>query len=719
MKTQITALGKLSLAIQQLPSQSQAKPEPAPVDHIIVIDISGSMYADLPKLRVQLKNKLSSLVALKDTVSILWFSGRGEYGLVVEQLEIHSVKDISSLHQAIDRYLKPIGLTGFKEPLQEVSALIDRLSAMRKNAVTSLFFMSDGYDNQWSDREILSVCKSLEPRLGNAAVVEFGWNCNRPLMAKMAEALGGNLLFSKDLAAYELTFEAEIGRGGATKKVPVQLASAPANGYAFALHDGSLLTFEPDADGVVLVPEGVKEIAYLTEAAGKPFSHKSSKSPLFWALLATLSQRMQSDTILDVLSVLGDVGLVATFSSCFSKEDYIRFQDEAMACAKLPQLRYADGYDANAVPKEDAYTVLQMLGDLAASDDNLFYPYHEAFSYQRIGAASVAREQGAKFTPANKGAGYPINGLVWSEDRPNVSLRVRIEGSVELPEDRPASLPAKVPSFIYRNYTVIRDGIVHTRKLPVSLTEETFTKLQANGLLSGEAWAPGKVFVLDFPKLPVINRRMVKGVTAEQTFATVLELELLAGAQKVFNDLQKRFAPKKSATFELLFGAEATEYLKGLGLTEYNGFNPPSTSVKSGDVYMARTLSISAKGLSSLPAVSAAEASLKAGKKLKVSEFVMSASILRVQAFLDSEIFKSAADKDALLATWVAAEAKAIVKRKRALTEQLAQSKFAVVVGHTWFTDMASLDDATREVELLGYGPVQVTAKLAEVAIET
>ena len=38
-------------------------------NHILVIDCSGSMYYDLPKIRQQLKNKLPSMVKESDTVS--------------------------------------------------------------------------------------------------------------------------------------------------------------------------------------------------------------------------------------------------------------------------------------------------------------------------------------------------------------------------------------------------------------------------------------------------------------------------------------------------------------------------------------------------------------------------------------------------------------------------------------------------------------------------
>jgi hypothetical protein len=711
--TSIVQLGAASLALQKLPVV--AKPVPAPVHHIISIDISGSMYSDLPELRTHLKNKLATLVGANDTVSIVWFSGRGQCGTLVEAMKVNGVADLSSLHTAIDRFLQPTGLTGFTEPLQEMEKIIGRLKAKASGHLINGLFMSDGYDNCGTERGILDVCARLEKLLDSVAVIEYGYYANRPLLTKMAETLGGKLVFSEDFPSYVAAFEGSFGAG--SKKVPVKLEHAASAGYVFALAGENLLTFTPNEDGIVSVPEGLADIAYFVSKKGKAFDHKKNSEALVFASLVPLAQRMDTNAVFSVLGALGDVALVNAFASAFSKEDYSRFQAEVLAVAADPAKRYSAGYDAAAVPKEDAYTVLEMLSDLTSDEQNLFYPYHSAFAYERIGAAREANDEEVRFHIGDKSKGYHINGLVYAEDRPNVSIRVKVDGYVKLPASRPVVLPETIDSFIYRNYTIIKDGILHTRKLPLSLAEATFAKLQANGLLAGETWAAGKVFVLEFPKVPVINRKMVKGTTAKDTFQAVVDLAFLKGAQKVFNDWRDRIAPKTSAKFVVLYGEVGTEYLKTAGVTDYNGFNPPSKTVKSGDFYMAKELKIAIKGLSSLPKVIDVENALDAKKKLKISEFVMTDAIKRLDAFMSSSMYTSAADGNALLGTWLEGEQKAIVAKTRELMEKLAQRKFSVVVGHIWFSDLASMDDTSLDINVPDYGPVTVTATLKDVEV--
>jgi hypothetical protein len=47
--THLVQMGAISLALKSLPVV--AKPVPAPIHHLIAIDISGSMYHDLPGSR--------------------------------------------------------------------------------------------------------------------------------------------------------------------------------------------------------------------------------------------------------------------------------------------------------------------------------------------------------------------------------------------------------------------------------------------------------------------------------------------------------------------------------------------------------------------------------------------------------------------------------------------------------------------------------------------
>jgi hypothetical protein len=160
------------------------------------------------------------------------------------------------------------------------------------------------------------------------------------------------------------------------------------------------------------------------------------------------------------------------------------------------------------------------------------------------------------------------------------------------------------------------------------------------------------------------------------------------------------------------------EYLKSVGVTDFNGFNPSSTKGEVTDHYIAKELKIAVKGLSSLPKVEDVETAIAAGKGLKIGQYVMKDALVKLDAFMGSDIYKNASDKNALIETWIVSEQQAAVAKTRELIVKMAQRKFAIIVGQVWFSDFASLDEDTLEIEMPGFGKVAVTASLKETEIE-
>ena len=79
------------------------KPVEQSVNHVFAVDVSGSMYDVLPKMRSHIKSKLALLVKPKDTVSIIYFSSKSQYGEVYKE-EIRNgsvVKTIKKYKEAV------------------------------------------------------------------------------------------------------------------------------------------------------------------------------------------------------------------------------------------------------------------------------------------------------------------------------------------------------------------------------------------------------------------------------------------------------------------------------------------------------------------------------------------------------------------------------------------------------------------------------------------
>ena len=213
------------------------------INHLIIVDVSGSMSYDLPEIRKNLKNKISNLVKENDTVSIIWFSGRNDAGILKEEVQVNSLKQLNDLNDAIDRFLKPIGLTAFAKPLELANDIIGRINKNNPNSVFSLIFMSDGYNNDIGWDSVVGALKQISPKLSSSVIVEYGWYADSRRLTEMSGILGGEKISCSGFEEYDVVVSKSFGKtlsGG--KKIVVEINDNYLYDFVFSIGtDGSVL----------------------------------------------------------------------------------------------------------------------------------------------------------------------------------------------------------------------------------------------------------------------------------------------------------------------------------------------------------------------------------------------------------------------------------------------------------------------------------------------
>ncbi len=791
----------LWLVRQGLDPVRGAKAVEVKTSHILVLDCSGSMSWDLPQMREQLKKRLPKLLKERDLLSIIWFSGKDQFGVLLEAEPVATLKDLADVNAAIDRWLKPICLTGFLQPLQEVSALVDRINKKHLGYAHALLFLSDGCDNQWNRQEILKATEETAGGLSSATFVEYGYYADRPLLTRMAEKAGGTLIFNEDFDRYAPTFEAAMQKtvSGAPRK-EVLLKGDPIEGFAYALSDGDLIAYGVEGDSVA-VSEDIDAIWYISpNSVGKPadFGFQTGPGPqtlgeiakyvasgetfqavamdpvlaAAYAAVSLYAQRMKPNVVYALLKALGDVDFISTFSGCFGKQKYSEFMDQAKEAAFSTDGRFTQGWDPKKVPNDDAFTILDLLRILNDDDENRLLLDSDDFAYSRIGRgtvdasvwqmeelqeqidveqdddklkelkdelAALKKTPPLKFVADKEPNGYPVNALTLNESRPNISVLVKKEGTIDLSKRLKKAehkkLPRKFPTYIHRNYAIVKDGLVNVKRLPVRMTKGTIMALKKAGfpmaailpnkgetleqtttrLKKAAQGRPVKI-VIDLRALPVINRQMVKDTSAEAVFKKTYEMMQAKAAQKVFNGVKKAEFPRESKGFKLVYGDEAATWLKDVGITDYNGFGPKVRQADARDYYMGKELKVKLKGLSSLPTLKVAQDKTASGKHTTGSA-LMAPSVKEVGTFKRSNAYKKAADQPQVFEAWLDGQLKASRGDARKLMFELAQIKFAVVVGQTWFTEFASLDANSLDIDVGGVKPLPCTVEMKEIRI--
>jgi len=747
----------LFLVDQKLSSATPKKVVETNTNHLLVFDCSGSMYGVLEDIRDQIKNKLPTMAKPGDTVSILWFSGRGQFGVLVEGHVLTNITDFSKLNATIDRWLRPVGLTGFKEPLESVLGVVQNLA---KNGFPfSLMFLTDGYDNQWREPEILDVCDKVGVHVQATTIVEFGFYCNRPLLTKMAERMGGSLIFSENFAEYEPTFDAVIQRrplGG--KKIAVEVEAPFALGDLVWSFDGNPIVYRIN-DGEVAVNEGLDRIVYLSETpvgTEKKFSKDGPAAMDVYVGMAVFAQRMNANIVMELLKASGDVRFIKQFTNCFGKQSYSTFQKDVLEAANEPSMRLNDGYDPKLVPPDDAFTVLDVLAILALDEKNLFYPKDPSFGYQRIGRKAEAADSrlteaeqkelaeltakakskadlakvterlteiiaskpvDLKFTADEENPGVPVLNLVTNSTRPNISVLVTLTGTVDLTPLyadeknaailKKAKVPVNFPTKIYRNFAIIADGIVNTKKLPVSLTKGSFDELVKQGLLPAGRHVEGKIYQIDLTHIPVVNRKMVQEASAKTLFENEYEAMRLKAGNKIINEALNRTGGGDHSTgIATIYGKEVADLLAANNVTD-RGYNQRVVLAEAVDTYIGRELTTKLAGLSSLPKTADVRKKLTDKKPLTISMNLINEWLPIIDKF-EAELPDETERRKVLQ--------EELVKNRdaqRALSRSSNEIKFAVVVGQVWFKEFDSLDQNSMAIKT-PFGEIECSATLSE-----
>lgn len=722
-----------------------------PLTHVVWIDCSGSMWDELPLIREQLKNKLPIMVRPEDSVSLGWFSGRGEFGFIQERIKIDSVKDLSTLNSLIDRFLRPQGLTGFTDPIEKT------VESYSEEDNVSFTFATDGHHNQGSFDKVLEACSKLAKKIVTATIIEYGPYCNHSGLQSMAETLGGTLIYAEDFPKFDSILEAQF-KATSSKRTTLNIPDQPYKGIVFGITEKGVVSYKPEDNGDVFV--GKDETLYwVTEAQSpdnKPKRLEGNHTE-FLSVLSVLVNKGDSKAVKRMLTSVGDYELFEKYSKAIGKQALLSFSELLSERIKNGTGLYRGGFHDRMQLDENEYCLMDFLEDLSETDSFIKIDSPD-FKYKRAGVKSVAKVQKVlnkakymelldayissqkdvdpedlaekskelleqsydekhppKFEYIYPVEGVSVNNLVFNSEIPNTSISVTLPVVVKFDEEPPFGIPQEFESFKIKNYMIIKSGLKNVSTLVLRLPKDLFTKCVNKGLIPNRyKWDPNTFYVVNLANLPITNISRCKQVSCQELAekeVTILNTKAKQKVYKYFLDKYFQSTLNKSNSFEEAYTVEGSLWLKEQGITSYGGFNPKTESAKAGETYQVQKIETSIKGCSSIPAVKDVLARVAEGKKLNYLQNLMN----EYYNTLDSEIKAKEAilNKETIL-DFLRDEAKAQDKAIRKANIEVAQSKAALVLGQTWFSDRESVDDN----KATAFG-LEVTFKLldADVAI--
>lgn len=686
-----------------------------PVNHVFCCDISGSMWDELPQMRQQLKNRLSSIVEDEDTITIIAFADADDCVVLKEYVHCTNAGELNELHKAIDRYLQPQGCTDFLEPVERTIKLIHK--GERYNFV----FLSDGGHNCGPFSSVIKALKTLQPDISNSTIIEYGYYADSERLSEMAEVLGGSKIPAAEFDQYVPIMENVFKGGPCTPKIEIQLPHdtkklvKPIAVYINKESSQVCVTSIED-DGTLRVPTSVDTFWTISRKCLSIETGKPSEMTPFYGIAYVLADKLEYDLVEDMLAYIGDEKFINAYQGAFGKQKLFAFQNELSYATFDPEAR--GEINPTYKPINDGYCVIDFFNEIAADKGNLIRVASDDFKYSRTGAKSVdkvvltdeekqalanassasaaqaildkANERQVKVKKIDKG--YPITDFVWNEKRANLGGLFNIDVELTLPENDLGL--TTVNSNIFRNYTIIKDGIINVPVLPLILTADSFDAIDKHyGIKVNvqEFLDNGMVKCLvDISALPVINKKKVKGCKKSEMTRLALNLTDCKFCLKYLKTL---LPSDKAPVAPSGYTPEQSEYLASLGITD-KGYSPAKEVVKDGDFYMATTLNSDFKGFSSIPKISDVSSRLAEGKKLTPSMEYMNAVIKRVDKYI-SDSDPSGQRRDAVVEQMIAD----MEDDKEMFSRQLAQMKFVLLVSRKWFEGSSNFDDNTDTIK--------------------
>ena len=631
---------------------------------IFCIDCSGSMGYSLTEIAVQLKNKIPILIGPNDFMTLIWFSGKGEFGTIFEHISVNDVKDIQNINTAIDRYLHTVGSTGFVEPIRLAKEI-----AQKYQEIPQVFFLSDGGENSWDRKECEKAFEEIREAKISLVIVEYQYYCDRLFLGRLAELANATSIFNEDFKDYDNSFELYMqNRIENTSHV-----IASTNDVIF-MENEQLVIRRPSSTGNIILPLSV-ESAYAIDSSLEIIDTSNPKA-IYMGMLYALKDKKPA-MMQRLVKELGDVYITRLYSSCFSKQDYSRLTEHIRQCILQPDGNaFREGQNKEYVVKEDAFTVIDLLGLLENDKSSRFYPYHPSFVYTRI--SKEVKDEKVRFV-ATPSLGSEFT-LVFNQSRANISLGCQVYGYniTEKDDDEEEITSTKA----YRNYSVLKDGIKNIKILPVSMSESVFTTLLNEGCILDNSYMKNKVYMVDITNLPVVNRAFVKQPFLSSEFCNHhLRIHSLKTEMKFLKKM-----------YELANKEEDKEDNKEDNDEKYKREKRDASIVR--DFYVAPELQVKIAKCSSIPTVNDKLLSKLSNGTLTISEALFQ------NIYNEYKNYENVHTKDELK-EWLKVEMETRKKDLREETNYVEKAKMALLIGCVWFSDV-NTDTKTFSVTYLG-----------------
>lgn len=629
-------------------------------EYIFLLDRSGSMCRDIDALIEDVKKVIRTLDT-DDYVTIIWFSGEGQYRTVVKCAK-NSCDDICKI---LDGLKSTVGCTCFSDPIAELGTIIEETACIAD--VINVTIFTDGEPvTSWSRteelRRIFNNLDAIKDKIVAFNTIGYGNYYNRELLKQMSDVTEyGVMTHASKITDYSsiVATNIETIKDLVGKRVRIladydsTIITQSKTGCKMFERSGVIrLSKQLNAVHIIFDNEDdYDEVAYFVD--GVPYVAKAkakySMTKLDDIMYLYAYQLMYNNKRADAISVLNFIGnkvLLDDVMSSFTASEVGEFMNNLKGYALKTKSRPKSKIARNSyMPSDDDVSVVDIIEFLV----NRHAMYMPNKSYKRIGKKVV--DEFDLFTPNDNNVFNYMSNLTLNKDKMNISIQFIRDGKVRLNpiQARQVGLPSEVPAKIFRNHTIIKDGALNMKTIRIAFSEkldnltereqvilDKIRKYQkyestADEVLPETIPAEWGEYVIDLSKF-----RLVRGTedmsisqlyTLEKTMLNIeVQLKVLNHYLKDKDDPRGNITPQSDRDYlsTTQYTAEQYAVLASHGLNKSMTYSAIAPKTQSGtDYYVARQIKTYMKGFSTIPPVEKTIEKWTSGKKLTASESLL------------------------------------------------------------------------------------------------
>lgn len=575
-----------------------------PIHFVQMYDRSGSMSADLRKLTQNIKETLGTLDE-GDFLSVLWYSGRGQNGVVIEGHRVTKTEgEIDYLSKLLDKNNTTIGSTMYSEVINEGARLIDKYSSFSKNAAISFF--TDGGVNDERKSDVIATIEKLvqNPNCMSFNTIGYGRYYDAEILKDMAAmSPQGQYFHNSKIEEYLDTYKEKVdmNKGFTSGSIEVKnLDEISVDVYLMTDKSSSVKTLKPNesitfkttktdmsviSNGLISidVKDGdFKEVIKMDKDYQMRSVDDESKETMLYGMASALYQVNRRDDALDILEKeVRDLQLYNKLANAFTTLEVGTASEFARTNYLNEDLREVNTING---PISEGISIMKIL--TKAEELSLDFDINEVRKdYKSISAKSEITKD--LFVESNSKSIIPISEIKFNtKGKLNASVLLTRNGYLDLSEipNKPSELDDTFITKRYNNYNIIQDGVYRGEVLPLIAKnnhqlKELKTFLEDNNVKFSNK---GMEIKVDMEGIPMITRNEARKYNTMADFsgkyleAEVQKLETYV-LKQVLDILKKEDGATKGEI--KTYSEDTKSFLKEIGIS-YDGSYAPTLGDK-------------------------------------------------------------------------------------------------------------------------------------------